>query len=97
MCACVRLRGLLRLQELYIFLLHFIQRFHGLPVFGPQVLEQGQIQLWPDGKQFGVKVDFFGTCLAGMWICTFWKPYNNTHVLFLIRLPPFPLATAMLS
>ena len=77
MCAYVRLRGLLRLQELYIFLLHFIQRFHGLPVFGPQVLEQGQIQLWPDGKQFGVKMGFFGTCLAGMW-----KPYNSTQVLF---------------
>ena len=33
--------GLLSLQEFYIFLLHFTQRFHGLSVFGPQVLEQG--------------------------------------------------------
>ena len=53
-----RLR-LLRLQQLYIFLLHIIQRFHGLPVFGPQVLEQGQIQLLLQGKQFGVKVELF--------------------------------------
>ena len=35
------LRLLLSLQEFYIFLLHFTQRFHGLSVFGPQVLEQG--------------------------------------------------------
>ena len=68
-----RLR-LLRLQQLYIFLLHIIQRFHGLPVFGPQVLEQGQIQLLLQGKQFGVKVELFLEG-HGRKKNTFWKPY----------------------
>ena len=70
---CLRLCGLLRLQELYIFLLHFIQCFHGLPVFGPQVLEQGHIQLW----QFGLKTESGLFCnLAKLECGHFWKPYS---------------------
>ena len=88
---CLRLCGLLRLQELYIFLLHFIQCFHGLPVFGPQVLEQGHIQLW----QFGLKTE------SGLFAT--WPSWNvdtfGNHILlhFSSAFPILSLATAMLS